>query len=190
MKLASARNLESLKMVLKDHDASGPDPAYWVFSEIGGAWANVTIISSGNYSGEFVKTFGHYHSVSINETYRVIEGEGVLQLQKKFFENDNWVAERVEEVLLISAKAGDQLVIAPEYGHSWSNVGNGPLILLDDWVSGHTQQDYEAISKLHGMSYYLINQNGSKFLKNSNYINLPDPKLLSAEKFNQLKQEK
>lgn len=186
MKLGSTRELSSIKSVLKDPESVGPDSVYWVFSEVSeDRWVNITVITSGNYNGEYPKTFGHYHPEdAVDETYHLIEGEGVLVLQKKHFENGEWIPEIVEEVILIKAKKGDEIIITPLWGHSWSNIGKGPLISFDDWRSGHTRADYEVVEKLQGLAYYLIEENGEiKAAPNPKYKNLPEPVWMSAEEF-------
>lgn len=186
MRINSVRDFEGLRSVLKDPTSTGPTVAYQVFTEIDEKpWVNKTVISSGLYGSEFPKTFGHYHGKAVDEKYRVVSGTGLLVLQKKHFDQKMWVAEQVDEVLIIKAAAGDELVITPEYGHSWSNVGQDELVLFDNWSSGHTPQDYYFIEKLHGLAYYIVDENGSpKAVPNPNYKNLPEPKWLSAEEFN------
>ncbi len=186
MRIGSIRQLAALKTVLKDPQAPGPDPAYWVFDEISEAkWANLTIITPGSYNGEFPKTFGHYHPTDApKETYHLISGEGILLMQKKHLENGEWTPEKVDEVYLIKAKPGDEIVITPEFGHSWSNIDSEPLVSFDDWRSGHQPSDYEPISQLHGMAYYLIEENGQpKAVPNSSYKDLPKPRWVTAEEF-------
>lgn len=186
MKLSSIRTLEDLKPVLQDPHSNGPDPAYWVFSEVAeNGWANITIWAPGKHGGEYNKTFGHYHpNNAVDETYHVIEGKGILQLQKKHVENGVWVMEKVDEVFLIKAKPGDEIVIPFEYGHCWSNIGDGPLLTFDDWRSGHSPSDYEPIEKLHGLAYYLIEENGEvKTVPNPRYKDLPKPIWLTPTEF-------
>lgn len=186
MKLGSIRELSGLKPVLKDPNATGPDPAYWVFSEISDAvWFNITITAPGRYSQEYPKTFGHYHPEdAVTEIYKVIEGEGIMLLQKKHLENGQTVPEVVEEVILIKTKPGDEIRITPEWGHSWSNIGHLPLITFDNWSFGHLPTDYEIIEKLQGMAYYLIEENGQpKAVLNPRYQNLPEPLWLTAKEF-------
>lgn len=169
-------------------DAQGPDPVYWVFTEATeDRWANVTIIAWGNYGGELPKTFGHYHpDNAVDETYHLIEGEGVLQMQKKHFESGQLDPKRVDEVYLIKARPGDEVVIKNIWGHSWTNTGKLPLISFDDWRSGHTPSDYEPIERVKGMAYYLVEENGVvKAIPNPNYKDLPEPKWVSAEEFEQ-----
>lgn len=189
MKLASIRDLSKLKEVLQGPGASGPDPAYWVFSEISkDEWANLTVIAPGQYGEEFPKTYGHYHGVNVNETYHLVEGDGVLVMQKKHTENGATVPDKVEEVVLIKARPGDEIIITPEWGHSWSNVGKGPLISFDNWREGHTPGDYEVIEKMQGLAYYLVEENGEiKAVPNPKYKNLPEPKWMTAEEFASLR---
>lgn len=185
MKLGSVRDLSGLRSVLKDTSSQGPDPVYWVFGDISDdRWANLTVIASGRFKSEYPKTFGHYHGTSVNETYHLIEGEGILLLQKKHFEDGKWVPEKVDEVVLIKANPGDEILITPEWGHSWSNVGSDPLISFDDWRSGHSPSDYEDIKSLQGLAYYLIEEEGQvKAIPNPKYTDLPEPKWLSAQEF-------
>lgn len=187
MKFGSVRSLTELKPVLKDPNAIGPDPVYQVFYQKAGQWANKTVIANGRIGEEYPKTFGHYHNVAVNETYRITEGEGILLLQKKHIENGVWIPEVVDEVLLIRAKARDEIVITPEWGHSWSNTGSAPLVLYDDWKSGHTPADYEEIERLHGLAYYLIENPAVKAVPNPNYHNLPEPIWLSVEEYKEVR---
>lgn len=193
MKLASSRSLEELRPVLKDPNSSGPDPVYWVFSEVDAAnkWLNMTVISTGRLGNEFPKTFGHYHGDPIPEIYQRVGGQGILVLQKKHFEHGIWVPEKVEEVLLVKTLEGDEITVTAEYGHSWSNSGDVPLIFFDNWKSRHSPSEYEMIKELAGLAYYLVDDNGPaspagrqpKAVPNPNYVGLPEPIWLTAEQY-------
>lgn len=186
MKIGSTRDLEGLKPVLRDSGESGPDPVYWVFSEISenDKWANITVIAPGSFGGEYPKTFGHYNGPQINETYKVIEGEGVLLLQKRKLIDGQAVDGKIEEVLLIKAKPGEEIVITPEWGHSWSNVGEYPLLTFDTWRQSHSPDEYQHVEKLQGMAYYLVFEGQEvKPVPNPNYEDLPEPVWISAEEF-------
>lgn len=186
MLLKTTKTLEDLRPVLKDPQTSGPEVVYWVFGDVteGGDWTNITIWTPGKIGEEYPKTYGHYHGVQVDEIYRVIGGEGILQLQKKHIENGEWIEGIIDEVLLVKARAGDELVIKPEYGHCWSNIGKSPLITYDNWSFGHTQADYEPIEKHQGLAYYLVEEKGEvKTIPNPNYKNLPQPTWLSVEEF-------
>lgn len=181
-----------IQPVLMHKDGNGPDPVYYMFSEItlDDSWHNMTILVPGNYEGEFPKTYGHYHGTQVKETYKVISGEGIFLLQKKKFDKKMWLMEQVEEVYAVLAKAGDEITITPDFGHSWSNVSKDPLVLYDNWKSGHTPADYVVIDRLQGMAYYLVNKNGKvTFSPNNHYQNLPEVRELSAKEFGELKKK-
>lgn len=185
MKLSSQRDLNGLKPTLIDpsivDETISQKVVYWVFSELTEkSWANLTVISPDRIGEEFPKTFGHYHGTDVNETYHLISGEGILLMQKKDVEN------RISDVVFIKAKPGDEIVITPEWGHSWSNVGDTPLLSFDDWRSGHTERDYKLIEELGGMSYYLTLKDGEiTYQKNPRYDDLPEPIWMTPDEFKQ-----
>lgn len=183
MRLSSSRALVDMKPVLLDPAAAGPDPVYQVFTDLNDHfWVNKTVITPGRMGKEYSKTFGHYHGVDVFEKYFVAEGKGVLQLQKKHIEGETWLTEMVNEVLLVKAEPGDEIIVTAPYGHSWSNVGDKELVLFDNWSIPHEPTDYDAIKKLHGLAYYLTEEGREiKAVTNPNYKNLPQPTWLTAE---------
>lgn len=183
MTRVSVRKLDQLRSVLMDPQATGPDPVYQVVHNVGNDWENKTIINPGKIGQEYTKTHGHYHPDNApDEIFRVAEGEGVLALQKKHVENGVIVPEMVEEVFLVKAKAGDEIKIKKDYGHSWSNIGNEPLVLLDDWKTPHSPEDYKPIDIQHGMAYFLVEEDGKlKTVPNPTYKDLPEPIWLTTE---------
>lgn len=174
MKLVVSKTLEEMRPVLKDPNASGPDPAYWVFKELSGKWRNMTVIPSGNFNGEFTKTFGHYHLNPVNdENYMVVSGSGVLILQKKHFEEGKFIPEVVEEVQVMRLEVGKIYKISEDFGHALINIGDEPLITYDDREAPHSPEDYEPVARLHGLAYYVVNNNGNvDVIPNPNYKNL------------------
>lgn len=189
MILRSARSREEMVPVLMDPSASGPDVAYWMFTiaQEGkkSKWQNMTILNSDLYGSEFTKTFGHYHSVETPETYKLISGIGILMLQKRVFGDDDYIDDQISEIYFVELKPGEEITITPEWGHSWSNIGNEPLILFDDWKEGHTDDEYEHITKVGGMAYFLTTDHGSpNFVKNKMYKEIPNPKWTTLEDFN------
>lgn len=192
MRMSSVRDLIGIQPVLMHKDGDGPDPVYYMFSDItlDDSWHNMTILVPGNYEGEFPKTYGHYHGAQVKETYKVISGEGIFLLQRKKFDKKMWLMEQVEDVYAVRAEAGDEITISPDFGHAWSNVSKGPLVLYDDWKSGHTPADYVVIERLQGLAYYLVNKNGKvSFAPNPHYQNLPEVREMSAKQFGELKKK-
>jgi oxalate decarboxylase/phosphoglucose isomerase-like protein (cupin superfamily) len=192
MRLEWLRSKTEIKDVLFEPKANGPEIAYWIFSHLSEQtekkkWENMTVIAPGTYGKEFTKTYGHYHTHHILETYRLAHGEGIFILQKKFIEKGEWHQEKVSEVYMVKLKSGEEITIPYEFGHSWSNVGNTPLITFDDWDAGHVPSDYEAIKRLKGMCFYIVDDNGGfKFIPNPRYKNHPEPKIVTAKEFQKL----
>lgn len=189
MKVATTKSLDDLRVVLKDQQSSGQDPAYWVFDEVSeNQWSNCTVLPAGSNGDEYHKTFGHYHLESTPvEVYKLIHGRGVFILQKKHLERGVLIPEIVDEVYIIQLSEGDEVKIKPEWGHTLVNLGSLPLVTFDDWRSGHTRADYEPIQKQHGMAYYLVEEDGQiKAVANPNYQNPPTPLWVSAAEFNSL----
>lgn len=175
-----------MRSVLQDKNCSGPETLYWVFNGVDpkGVWENITVTAPGKTGEEYPKTYGHYHGVDVVETYKLVAGHAIFVMQAKFIENGIWIPEKVSAVYLIKAIPGDEITITPELGHSWSNVGDSAMVTFDDWRSGHQPSDYEPITKLKGMAYYLTEENGQvKPVVNPNYKDVPEPIWLTAEEF-------
>jgi|GEM_PF-528690 len=190
MELHSTRSAESLREVMFNPNASGPKDAYWVFSKVtNDKWENLTIITTGMYDNEYPKTYGHYHTASHEtEVYKLVSGTGLFLLQKKHLdENNNFVLNVVDEVIVVKAETpGEEISIPDGYAHSWSNIGNTPLITMDNWVWWHKDTDYEPIQSMKGMAFYITNKQGKiELIPNSNYINHPKPTWVTVSEFNQ-----
>ncbi len=187
MQLAWTRPNNELKEVLLYPESSGPETAYWIFSGVTDQkWENMTLLTPGKYGKEYTKTFGHYHPPDTLETSRHISGDGIYILQKKLFENGKWIEDMVEAVYMVKFEPGDELTISSEFGHAWANVGTTPLVVYDDWRIKHKTTDYDCIKNLHGMCFYIVDDNGIKFVPNKNYRNHPEPKIVSPQEFQKL----
>lgn len=174
MKLSSERSLTEMKPVLLDKTVSGENTVYWVFSQLGGKWENLTVIAPGNYGDEYTKTFGHYHGTEVPEKYQVASGLGVLVLQTR----------NLDKILAIEMRTGDEIVITPQWGHAFVNIGTDPLMLLDDWRSGHSTYDYEQIEKMEGMAVYVVGDNVEhRLFPNPKYNLNSKPKWVSLAEF-------
>ncbi len=186
MQLAWSRPKSDLTDVLISPNANGPEIAYWIFNGITEKnWENMTVLAPGKYGKEFNKTYGHYHPKDTLETSKFISGDGLYLLQKKHIENKVWIDDMVDEVYLVKFNHDEELTIPSEFGHSWSNVGNLPLLVYDDWRIKHSPTDYQSIKKLKGMCFYLVDDNGIKFIPNPNYKNHPEPKIVTVDEFQQ-----
>jgi glucose-6-phosphate isomerase len=142
---------------------------------------NITVWEPGTISGEYIKTYGHYHVGELDETYWVIFGQGVALLQKLATdENGNMIADTVEEFKAIPVKQGDSVYMPSGYGHLVVNTGTTYFVTADDSqvdfedkkdeasMPGHA--DYSLVQKMCGFAYYVVEQNGKQALvKNKLY---------------------
>jgi len=170
----ASRTHDKMQDVLMDPNGIGPEIHYYMIR--GGVdQKNITVWEPGTISGEYIKTYGHYHIGDLSETYWIIFGQGVALLQKlKENENGEMIADEVEEFRAIQVKAGQEVFMPPKYGHLVVNIGETYFATADDSpvdfedkdpasFPGHA--DYELVKKMRGFAYYVVKQDGKPALK-------------------------
>ncbi len=161
----AARTHEKMKEVLMDPDGVGPVVHYYMIR--GGVdQKNITVWEPGTISGEYIKTYGHYHIGKLDETYWVIFGEGVALLQKLAIdEKGQMIPDVVEEFKATVVKQGDRLYMPPGYGHLVVNCGSTYFVTADsspvdfeehDPVSLPGHADYLLVKQMRGFAYYVV----------------------------------
>lgn len=171
----SSRTDEKMKDVLMDPNGSGPAFHYYMIR--GGVdQKNTTVWEPGTVSGEYIKTYGHYHVGDLSETYWIVYGQGVALMQK-LVENEKgeMLADQVEEFKAIQVKAGDEVFMPSKFGHLLANTGETYLVCVDDSpvdfedrdpssFPGHA--DYELVKKVRGFAFYVVeDEDGQPALK-------------------------
>lgn len=122
--------------------------------EASGLRFDLTVLRPGSIGGECVKTYGHYHpvrpgtDVPYPEIYEVIHGRAHYLLQKPGGEWDI-----LADVLLVTAEAGDKVIIPAGYGHVTINPGEDCLVMAN-WVARTFASDYAPFRRLRGGAYY------------------------------------
>ncbi len=170
----AARTHEKMKEVLMDPDGDGPAAHYYMIRG-GVEQKNITVWESGTISGEYVKTYGHYHVGELSETYQVVYGHGVALLQKLAEdENGKIIPDVVLEFKAVRVKTGDEIFMPLKFGHLLANTGETYFVTADDSpvdfegrdpssFPGHA--DYEPVKKMRGFAYYVVEHNGQPALK-------------------------
>ena len=166
----ASRSHEKMKEVLMHPDASGPAIHYYMIRG-GSKKRNITVWESGTVGGEYIKTYGHYHVGNLDETYIIVQGEGIALLQKMVADPGASV-DRIEEFRAIKVKVGDSVYMPPGYGHLVVNTGKEWLVTADDSpvegpddsssMPGHA--DYEAVKQMRGFAYYVVEKDGAPLL--------------------------
>lgn len=193
LKPFAQRTHEAMKDVLMKPDEIGPETHYYMIRG-GKEKTNITVWETGKVGGEYIKTYGHYHIGELDETYTVVEGEGVVLLQNRKLDFENKpIDDEIESFIAVKVKAGDSVYIPSGTGHLVANIGKKWLVTVDDSpvnfaevdpvsLPGHA--DYEAVKKMHGFAYYLIEEAGApKLVKNESYKVVPEPVWLTAEEY-------
>ena len=178
----ASRSHEKMQEVLMDPNGKGPAIHYYMIRG-GKDQRNITVWEPGTISGEYIKTYGHYHVGKLDETYWVLFGEGIALLQKLAVDTSgNMIADVVEEFKAVKVKGGDSVYMPEGYGHLVANVGKTYFATADDSpvnfdeanpVSMPGHADYELVKKMQGFAYYVMEQNGTAVLKrNTKYTSI------------------
>lgn len=196
LKPFAARDHEKMKEVLMHPEASGPEIHYYMIRG-GEDKRNITIWETGKIGGEYIKTYGHYHVGQLDETYHIAAGQGIILLQtRRLDSNNNPIDDEIENFYAISVKTGDKVFIPSGAGHLVVNTGKTWLVTDDDSpvnmeeldpvsLPGHA--DYEAVKKMRGFAYYVVEQNGEPTLvKNANYKIIPEPQWFTPDEYAQM----
>lgn len=144
-----------------------------------------TVIMQGAAGGEYKKTAGHFHckvtgkEMSYPEYYQVIKGTAVFVMQKV---KDEHTEGRmlVEDCLIAEVKAGQAIVIPPDYGHCTVNVSDETMVFVN-LVAENSQNDYAGVKRSVGMCCYILQtENGGYCIrKNPRYDFACEPKAVT-----------
>lgn len=185
----ASRIHQKMKEVLMDPLAEGPE-IYYHMVRGGSDQKNITIWESGLVGQEYIKTYGHYHVGKLDETYWVLFGEGVVLVQKRAGGNENPVDDEIEQVYAVHVKPGDALFISAGWGHLVANISKTFFVTADDSpvnfeevdpvsLPGHA--DYEAVKRMQGFCYYVVEKDGKPALvKNEKYTKVPEVEIIEV----------
>lgn len=174
----AARTHEKMQEVLMDPNGQGPAIHYYMIRG-GVEQKNITVWEPGTVSGEYIKTYGHYHVGNLSENYWITYGEGIALLQKLAEDPDGkMIADTVEEFQAITVRPGQKLFMPAKFGHLLANTGATYFVTTDDSpvdfedrdptsFPGHA--DYAPIKEMQGFAYYVVEHNGKPALKRNTH---------------------
>ena len=180
----SVRTLDDMQCVLANPDRSGSMPLYYMYRDLAltaedRAYLNeqnlrfdITVIPPGTVGGEYVKTKGHYHPLSPSaigypELYQVLAGEALYLLQRS----------DLDDIVVITAKTGEFVLIPPGYGHVTINPGKEELVMAN-LVSAGFMSEYTFYEQMQGGAYYLMEEGG--WVQNPRYPAIPAMRVIPA----------
>lgn len=189
----ASRTNEKMKDVLMDPSAPAPEIHYHMVRG-GSDQRNITIWEVGKVGDEYIKTYGHYHVGKLDETYWVIYGEGVVLVQKRIVGADGQpLDDQIDQAYAVHVKPGDALFIPAGWGHLVANIGKTFFVTADDSpvnfeevdpasLPGHA--DYEAVKKMQGFCYYIVERDGKPALvKNEKYTKVSELEIIEAKDY-------
>ncbi len=160
------RTREEMKKVLCDPDAHAPDEFYTMYRDIHhdkdeellrkyNVRYDITIIPPFLVGEEFNKTAGHYHpeaspGVSYPEVYEVLHGTAHYLLQKSLPPYN-----KVTDVILVAAGAGDKVVIPPNYGHITINLLPKMALVMSNYSGDGFSSIYAPYAERRGGAFYV-----------------------------------
>jgi glucose-6-phosphate isomerase, archaeal len=167
------RTIEEIRNVLMEPACACREPLYFMYRDLSknredGQWLrdqglryDITVIPARTLCGEYVKTKGHHHPVNgkgvpYPEIYEVLEGEAHYLLQTR----------SADDVRLVQAGPGDQVLIPPGFGHVTINPGGATLVMANI-VSNLFESDYSVYERLRGAAYFELA--GGGFTRNPRY---------------------
>ena len=152
MKSYASRSHTEMKDVLMNPDSSGPEIHYYMIRG-GNDKTNITVWESGVVGNEYIKTYGHYHVGNLEETYTVLQGEGIIILQGKI------VDDGVETFKAIKVKAGDKVHIPKNTPSAHINLSNHPSSVLA--LASHSWKPND--NEMQNISFDDYDWRGEKF---------------------------
>jgi len=188
----AARTHGQMQDVLMVPEAAGPAVHYHMVRG-GSDQRNITIWEPGKVGGEYIKTYGHYHVGDLDETYWVLYGEGIAVVQKRVDGPDGPVDDEIEGIYVVKVKAGDALYMPSGWGHLVVNIGRTFLVTADDSpvnfeevdpvsLPGHA--DYDAVKRMRGFAYYIVESQGQPaLLRNPRYKAVPAAHIIEAKDY-------
>lgn len=179
------RTVEDMRPVLAEPSCTSSGPLYFMYRDLAKSDADwkwlhqhhlrydITVIPPCTLCGELVKTKGHYHpenpaGIGYPEIYEVMEGEAHYLLQSRF----------LDDVVLISAGAGDLVIIPPGYGHVTLNPLPDTTLVMANIVSTAFESEYEVYEQYQGGAYYEMSE--GDLVKNPRYPRVPPVRSLGA----------
>ena len=144
---------------------------------------DITVVPSMMLGDEYNKTYGHYHpeasnGLSFPEIYEVIEGEAHYLLQER-----GKTDSEAKRVYLVHAKAGEKVLIPPNFGHITINKGPSTLVMANI-TEGTFKSDYAPYKKCRGGAYYIAKAGKGEAEKNPLYSSAGKLAKISASEFN------
>jgi glucose-6-phosphate isomerase len=183
----SVRTAEDLRGVLADPGCTCTGPVYYMYRDVARSvkdrsWLteqqlrfDITVIPPREICGEFIKTKGHYHpddpsGTGYPEIYEVLAGEAHYLIQDQ----------DCSDVVMITACAGEIVVVPPGYGHVTINPAKTTVLQMANIVSSGFSSNYQRYEAQKGAAYFEMVKEG--FVQNPAYPKHPHLRRVKAQR--------
>jgi glucose-6-phosphate isomerase len=179
----TVRHMKEMRSIFLDSSGEADDlDLYYMYRNVylnSNIRFDITLVPPRMIGNEYVKTYGHYHPVAEKnltypEVYQVLNGSASFVLQRKDTTGS-------VDVLIISAKKGEVILIPSNYGHATVNTGNEKLI-LSNVVYDKFDSVYDDFKTMKGAAYYITKE---ELVQNTEYLVKTFNKTI-PDKFNKL----
>ncbi|MFH1257576.1 MAG: glucose-6-phosphate isomerase family protein, partial [Candidatus Micrarchaeota archaeon] len=132
---------------------------------------DITVVPPIMIGQEYNKTYGHYHELATQkltypELYEVLYGEALYVVQLR----QSTVSNEVLKVYLVHAKAGEKVLIPPNFGHVTINPSKTEPLVMANLVEAKFRSEYILYRQKKGAAMYVLEH---EKLKNRNYHQFP-----------------
>ncbi|MGD0079951.1 MAG: glucose-6-phosphate isomerase family protein [Methanoregula sp.] len=157
----AVRDMDELRKVLARPGCPCRGPAYYMYRNVARSaedrrWIeeqrirfDITVIPPGDLCGEYIKTKGHFHPLNSSgtgypEIYEVLAGEAHYLIQTM----------DCSDVVLISACAGEMVIVPPGYGHVTINPSHTAILQMANIVSSVFAGEYQGYEERRGAAFF------------------------------------
>jgi len=174
------RRLDDIRASLPNPKAAGPENLYGIVMDVHRAQDKdallarnllfgAVVYTGGKIGDGPVRSQGHKHAVSPScgrstpEVYEIWEGEAIVYMQ-------HFAGCDAGKCMAVHAKAGDVVVVPPEWVHQAINASADKPMSFGAWCVRDYGFDYEKVRAMGGMAFYpKFSDDGIKWFFNDKY---------------------
>lgn len=191
------RRLDAIRKSLREPNCDGPDPVYSIVMDVGRAehreelqrrmlLFGVVVYAAGSLGEEPVRSQGHVHAIaphcgwSTPELFEIWEGRAIVYAQER-------AADDPGRCVAVVAKAGDQVVVPPNWAHCVINADPQQRMVFGAWCDRQYGFVYDEIRTHGGLAWFPVLDGAQNIRWEANPRYLPSElSVRSARKYPEL----
>jgi glucose-6-phosphate isomerase len=158
------RRLDAIRPSLLDPHCAGPDPVYGIAMDVGREQDRrslerrmllfgAVIYAAGSLGDEPVRSQGHVHAIAAHsgwsppEIFEIWSGTAIIYAQER-------AADDPGRCIAITARAGDQVIVAPGWAHCVINADRHRRMAFGAWCDRQYGFDYSGVRAHRGLAWF------------------------------------